>query len=190
MNNKKMGNASPKTDLTTIEVDGKVTTTSLKIAEFFSKRHGNVLRLIESLKCSDDFRQLNFESANYIDAQGKPRVMYQVTKNGLVMLAGRFNTKESAALLEHYIGAFDNMAAHLAILPHLKNAMDTHVRAEQISAADASDGSRKMNARKKMIRQLAEDGEKIRAAAQCVFEGVGFTAPEAREFIAANEKGG
>ena len=45
-----------------VETDGsRMFTTSLIIAEIFEKEHKNVLRDIENLECSSDFRQLNFE---------------------------------------------------------------------------------------------------------------------------------
>ena len=48
----------------------EVTTTSLKVAEFFNKRHTEVLRTIQNLECSPEFRQRNFASAEYLDKQG------------------------------------------------------------------------------------------------------------------------
>ena len=48
-------------------VNGQVKTTSLDIAEKFGKRHDNVLRGIETLECSDDFRLLNFEAVEIIE---------------------------------------------------------------------------------------------------------------------------
>lgn len=44
-------------------------TTSLKIAEKFGKLHKNILRDVESLDCSQDFRRLNFELSSYINSQ-------------------------------------------------------------------------------------------------------------------------
>lgn len=55
--------------------NGEVVTTSRKVAEYFGKRHGDVLRKIEQVKadCSNEFSQRNFASADYIDEQGKLR---------------------------------------------------------------------------------------------------------------------
>ena len=36
-------------------LDNKIITTSLKVADYFGKRHKDVLRAIRNLKCSDDF---------------------------------------------------------------------------------------------------------------------------------------
>lgn len=40
--------------------DGKVVTTSLKIAEVFGKQHKDVLKAIRNLECPEDFSQRNF----------------------------------------------------------------------------------------------------------------------------------
>ena len=44
---------------------GIPTTTSLVIAQVFDKEHKNVLRDIQNLECSPQFRQLNFELYEY-----------------------------------------------------------------------------------------------------------------------------
>ena len=53
--------------------NGEVVTTSRKVAKYFGKRHGDVLRKIEQVKsdCSSEFGQRNFASADYI---GSPDV--------------------------------------------------------------------------------------------------------------------
>ena len=72
-------------DLVSI-TDQKAVTTSLIVAEAFEKRHDNVMRVISRLECSDEFRRLNFEGASYIDEQGKPRPMSNVTREGLLIV--------------------------------------------------------------------------------------------------------
>ncbi|AHE50231.1 hypothetical protein AH4AK4_2795 [Aeromonas hydrophila 4AK4] len=182
--------AFPENGLIAAGPHGKATTTCQKIAKVFGKQHSHILRLIKGIKCSDDFRQSNFGRAEYIDHQGKPRPLYLVTKDGLVMLAGRFNTKASAALVERYISAFNQMATHIATLPGLKAMMDEHTKQERASVADGSDAGRRLAARKKAKRDLAKQEKAIAGAAQMVFEGMGFDAPKVRALIATSEKGG
>ncbi|MDD5175784.1 MAG: Rha family transcriptional regulator [Sterolibacterium sp.] len=93
--------------------NGSITTTSRQIAEHFGKRHFNVLRDIAKLDCSDGFRQLNFESANYIDEQGKPRQEYNITRDGFAFLCMGFTGPEAAAWKERYIAAFNAIEARL-----------------------------------------------------------------------------
>ncbi len=49
-----------------VKITGKrneevLTTTNRKVAEVFGKEHKNVLRDIENIGCSENFRTLNFE---------------------------------------------------------------------------------------------------------------------------------
>jgi Rha family phage regulatory protein len=104
----------------------QVTATSIQIAEHFDKRHANVLRAISNLECSPEFSQLNFELANYIDEQGKPRQMYRVTRDGFAFLAMGFTGKEAARWKEAYIRAFNLMEAKLRSLYEFK--MDEDAR--------------------------------------------------------------
>ncbi|WP_215263340.1 Rha family phage regulatory protein [Escherichia coli] len=96
----------------TIE-NGRVVTTSVAIAEFFGKRHDNVLRAIANIECSEKFNALNFEDVTYTDAKGEKRPMYQITKNGFVFLVMGFTGKKAAAFKEAYIAEFDRMEAEL-----------------------------------------------------------------------------
>ncbi|MWQ21513.1 transcriptional regulator [Glaesserella parasuis] len=61
-------------------------TDTLKVAEYFGKRHDNLLQIIKNLGCSDEFRHLNFKEAKYIDEQGKARKMYLMTQDGFTLL--------------------------------------------------------------------------------------------------------
>ncbi|WP_250186131.1 Rha family transcriptional regulator [Escherichia coli] len=96
--------------------NGEVVTTSRKIAKYFGKRHGDVLRKIEQVKadCSREFSQRNFASADYIDEQGKVRPMYSLTKDGWIMVVMGFTGKAAAAIKESYIAAFNWMAEQLS----------------------------------------------------------------------------
>lgn len=91
----------------------QVMTTSLKVAEYFGKRHDNVIRSINNIECSQKFRELNFEEANYIDEQGKFRPMFKMTKDGFMFLVMGFTGKAAALIKENYINAFNWMAEQL-----------------------------------------------------------------------------
>lgn len=96
----------------TIE-NGRAVTTSVAVAEYFRKRHDNVLRAIANIECSPEFSALNFEDAEYTDEQGKKRPAYQITKNGFVFLVMGFTGKKAAAFKEAYIAEFDRMESEL-----------------------------------------------------------------------------
>jgi Rha family phage regulatory protein len=58
----------------------------LKVAEVFGKEHKNVLRDIETLSCSEEFRESNFGLSSYVSSQNKTLPMYQMTKDGFSFL--------------------------------------------------------------------------------------------------------
>lgn len=80
---------------------------------FFTKRHDDVLKKIRNLDCSQEFSARNFAEAEYIDEQGKPRPMYEMTKDGFVFLVMGFTGKKAAQFKEAYIAEFNRMEAEL-----------------------------------------------------------------------------
>lgn len=93
-----------------VEIDeGGMFTTSLIVARAFEKEHFNVLRDIEKLECSEEFRAINFEAAEYEDAQGKMRPAYRLTRDGFAFLAMGFTGKKAAAWKEKFLEAFSAM---------------------------------------------------------------------------------
>lgn len=97
--------------------NNQVVTTSLQIAEFFDKEHKSVLRQINSLECSDLFRQHNFALSCYTRKNGnvtKSYPMYYITKDGFTILAMGFTGKIAARFKEAYINAFNEMERKLA----------------------------------------------------------------------------
>ncbi len=109
-----MNDLTPAQAIPLVDCHGDhVTTTSLRIAQTFGKQHFNVLKAIERLECSQQFRQFNFELTPYLDAQGKPRTMYELTRDGFVFLAMGFTGAQAAQWKEAYIAAFNRMEAEL-----------------------------------------------------------------------------
>ncbi len=62
-------------------------TDSRVLARSFGKRHGNVLRAYDGLKCSAEFGRLNFEPIDYLDEQDKTCRFVKMTKDGFTVLA-------------------------------------------------------------------------------------------------------
>lgn len=156
--------------------DGGIITTSLKIADYFNKRHGDVLRKIEQVKadCSEDFSQRNFASAEYIDEQGKVRPMINLTKDGWFMVVMGFTGKAAGAIKECYINAFNWMAEQLSRRQMMgEKAMHNLAMKEARSKLRASIGSRFLNDRKKEIPLLLAEEKRIRAICEPeLFEGI------------------
>lgn len=97
--------------------DSQVVTTSLHVAEVFSKRHCDVLRDIRELDCSSDFHQRNFASMLRTTQLGnnanRQDPYYLITRDGFVFLVMGFTGKTAAKFKEAYIRAFNEMEAKL-----------------------------------------------------------------------------
>ncbi len=97
-----------------VTIDGDhLSTTTLIVSRFFGREHKSILRALEKLDCSPIFRQRNFALAPYLDAQGKPRTMYRLTRDGFVYLCMGFTGPEAARWKEGFIAEFNRMEAAL-----------------------------------------------------------------------------
>lgn len=92
-------------------------TTSLIVAEAFEKQHKDVLRAIERLECSDDFRERNFAlSLCHISLPkggSKQQPLYQLTRDGFMFLSMGFTGSRAAQTKEAFIVEFGRMEAAL-----------------------------------------------------------------------------
>lgn len=95
-------------------INGRVVTTSLAVANYFSKRHDDVLKRIRALECSREFNARNFAAVEYVDAKGELRPAYQITRDGFAFLAMGFTGKRAARFKEAYINAFNQMERRLS----------------------------------------------------------------------------
>lgn len=82
---------------------------SLDVAETFEKRHSDVLRDIENLKCSDEFTQRNFALSSYKDSSGKSNKEYLITRDGFTILAMGYTGEKAMRFKEAYIKQFNAM---------------------------------------------------------------------------------
>ncbi|MBQ3445111.1 MAG: Rha family transcriptional regulator [Selenomonadaceae bacterium] len=92
-------------------------TTSLKMADYFGKRHDNVLQAIERANAT----LLNFKDSKnaiikttYKDETGKSNPMYLLNRDGFMFVAMGFTGEKAAQLKWNYIQAFNAMEAALA----------------------------------------------------------------------------
>lgn len=103
-------------DLVVVE-NSQAVTTSLKIAEVFGKQHKDVLKAVKALDCSELFHERNFApmSQNIKIGNGAERQIpyYNITRDGVAMLAFGFTGKRAAHFKEAYINAFNAMEAKL-----------------------------------------------------------------------------
>lgn len=113
-------------------IEGKVTTTSLVVAEHFGKNHFDVLRAIRELTSETpaEFAASNFAVSSYLDPTGRSLPMYRVTRDGFSLLAMGFTGKKALQWKIAYINAFNAMEQSLA--GHAPAAAD-----REVSAIDA-----------------------------------------------------
>lgn len=92
-----------------------IKTTSRIVAEKFGKRHDNVLATIDKIltQVSDIFGVLNFKESSYINEQNKEQRMFEITKDGFMILVMGFTGVPAMAIKETYINAFNLMVEKL-----------------------------------------------------------------------------
>lgn len=83
---------------------------SLDVAETFEKRHSDVLRDIEELGCSKDFRERNFALSKYlIENNRRSYPMYYMTRDGFTIMAMGYTGEKAMQFKEAYINQFNAM---------------------------------------------------------------------------------
>lgn len=93
--------------------NNRLVTDSLTIAESFEKSHFHVLRDVESLECSNEFRESNFGLSSYRSSQNKEFPKYLITQDGFSFLVMGYTGKEAARFKEMYINEFNRMRDEL-----------------------------------------------------------------------------
>ena len=108
-----MSNQKPTTsDLALTVQDGKVTASSRDIAKMFGKQHRDVIRAIDLLDCSQEFKVRNFAQLKFT-YRGQEFPYYEMTRDGFSFLCMGFTGAKAAIWKEAYIAAFNAMEAEL-----------------------------------------------------------------------------
>lgn len=88
--------------------NGNDVTTSLIVAQVFGKNHKDVLRDIEKLSCSEDFRVRNFAHTPYTHPQnGQVYHYYEMTKDGFSFLVMGYTGAKAGEFKEKFISEFN-----------------------------------------------------------------------------------
>lgn len=115
---------------TTLEISDVIpNTTSLKVevttfitvAYNCGKQHKNVIRDIKSLQCSEDFRRLNFEASFYNNEQSKKQPLYNITKEGFILLMSKYTGKKARIFFEQLSVIFKKTTEVVAVQSDLLN---------------------------------------------------------------------
>lgn len=93
--------------------DGAPVADSRDVAAFFGRRHGDVLRAIRDVECSDEFRRRNFASFKNNDLTGESTSHVTMTKDGFVLVVMGFTGAKAVQFKEAYIAQFNAMEAEL-----------------------------------------------------------------------------
>ncbi|ECE9895066.1 peptidase, partial [Salmonella enterica subsp. enterica serovar Typhimurium] len=103
-------------------INGQAVTSSLAVADYFTKRHDDVLKKIRALDCSPEFTARNFAVSDYTDASGRKLPCYNITRDGFAFLAMGFTGKRAAQFKEAYVNAFNQMEKQLSTPSVLSDA--------------------------------------------------------------------
>jgi Rha family phage regulatory protein len=100
------------------ELHGEIKTTSIKVAEHFGKQHRDVLKRIRNLECSEAFRLRNFaqtvsERPNPSGGEPIKSPVFEMTKDGFLILAMGYTGPVAMRIKEAYIAEFNRMEAAL-----------------------------------------------------------------------------
>lgn len=93
--------------------NGGLFTDSLTIAREFGRRHGNVLRTVDSLIGDGTVSRLEIESAEYLDEQGKPRRMFELNERGALIAMPFIGGRKSREGQVRLVDAFLSLRAQL-----------------------------------------------------------------------------
>ena len=119
-----------KQNINITEINGKLTVSSMMVAEHFKKRHDNIIRTIQGLEIPEDFNALNFEDVKYIDAKGEERPAFNMTRDGFVLLVMGFTGKRAMAWKIKYIEAFNAMERAQKDKLYLKAALQIPIESD------------------------------------------------------------
>lgn len=119
--------------------NGKLLTSSLIVAEVFSKRHDSVLRTIKELDCSDEFKLHHFVEVEYLDGRNRKQKAYAMTRDGFSFLAMGFTGKQAAKWKEKYIEAFNAMEAALKSKDNIANTKK-HLKRYEVNKKNIPNG--------------------------------------------------
>lgn len=94
--------------------EGHIVVSSRSVARVYGREYANVLQSIRRLDCSAEFRALNFQAAEYIDARKHRRPEVYMTRDGFTFLVMGYTGLLAAKFKEAYIEAFNAMERALS----------------------------------------------------------------------------
>lgn len=132
-------------------VESQIFTNSLQIAEVFEKQHRHVLETIENLT-KDDFKTANFIKGEYIDKKGENRPLYNLTKDGFMLLVMGFTGAKAYKFKVAFINAFNEMQKELERLRE-RERIDKIANLEMVQISQNKHFQNVINGYKSQIKQ-------------------------------------
>lgn len=105
-------------------INGHGWATSIQVAEYFGKRHKDVLRSYRDICSDDDFSRRNFAPRDYVDPRGQTQPMVEMTKDGFMLLVMGFTGPRALEWKKTFINAFNEMERRLRALEVNPSAFD------------------------------------------------------------------
>lgn len=130
-----MGMEIEKHKINIATTNGKLTVSSMMVAEHFGKDHKDVLRKLrqtmsELPENTNYFNERNFAPVEYIDNKGEMRPAYNLTRDGFVLLVMGFTGKKAMAWKVKYIEAFNAMEKAQKDKLYLKAALQIPIESD------------------------------------------------------------
>lgn len=117
-----------------ISLDKEFVTSSVNIAETFSKRHDHVLRDIRNLIKKNQSVESMFSEGESQDSYGRKRKTFYMNRDGFTLLTMGFTGKEAIKFKLQYIEAFNKMEEH--IKNENKNTIHSYMIEDPIAQAE------------------------------------------------------
>ena len=98
----------------TVNEEGNVVVSSLKVSDYYKKDHSDVLKKIRGfIKLIPELGQGNFSESSYINTQNKEQPMFIMDRQGFALLVNKFTGDEALIFTYKYTKAFEEMIEEL-----------------------------------------------------------------------------
>tara|TARA_R110002110_G_scaffold64680_30_gene178892 strand:+ start:6731 stop:7219 length:489 start_codon:yes stop_codon:yes gene_type:complete len=154
---------------------------SRDVADFFGKRHDNVLRAIDALDCSAYFRDLHFEFSPYtVEGQTRTYPAFDMTKDGFTLLVMGYTGQKAMEFKLRYIKRFNEMEATLREQQVQPVALPQDYRSALVALIAAEDDKARIAQEKQVVETKLVETEGTLDAAEKVMGRYRFVTPFAQ----------
>ncbi|MDB4261420.1 Rha family transcriptional regulator [bacterium] len=127
------------------------------VAEKFNKVHTKLMRDVENLHCSDEFKVANFASFSFTNKMNRTFDGYMMTEGGFAFLCMGFTGKKAGEWKEKYINAFEAMKNQVFNLDHKMNELSTEAKEIKEAGRLWSKNGQEINKAKKKNKILCNE---------------------------------